>query len=411
MRHGAEPCARAGTARRSSPTDGSLKPQEPACARNASPPSSSWPSSRPSPEPSPPGDPHARPPPLPDAEEEALRLRCARTLRDQATGGCIAASSVPLAGSLLPLGPLFMVDALGRVGVGTATPARALDVAGVIRSQAGGVEFPDGSVQTTATLQGPAGPAGPPGPLEPPPLTTPTGTVEFVGVCGPDPIFEFTHLVQRSGGASFVLAFSRESDACSKNLFDAFSLMTVFPSVVVTVGDLEIALSSATIAGWGLETPPGLPPRETFAVDAQELTWTWSGPGGPDERDLALRPEHRLGSPSLGGANLTLVRPDLGPLPPGAFEVASARQDSARFELERLPDALTPSAIHAVTSGVLVGASELKLMLDDGGVDKEKVVTSINNLFLDVVELTADPTGVVTSSVEVNPGIWTIAFF
>jgi len=38
----------------------------------------------------------------------------------------------------------------GYVGIGTSTPTEQLDVAGVIRSSAGGFEFPDGTLQTTA---------------------------------------------------------------------------------------------------------------------------------------------------------------------------------------------------------------------------------------------------------------------
>ncbi|MDP6762996.1 MAG: FG-GAP-like repeat-containing protein, partial [Planctomycetota bacterium] len=51
----------------------------------------------------------------------------------------------------------------GEVGIGVLAPQRPLDVEGVVRSRSGGFEFPDGSLQTTATLQGPAGPTGPPG--------------------------------------------------------------------------------------------------------------------------------------------------------------------------------------------------------------------------------------------------------
>ena len=52
----------------------------------------------------------------------------------------------------------------GNVGIGTETPQTKLDVDGVIRSSSGGIEYPDGTVQTTATLVGPAGPTGPAGP-------------------------------------------------------------------------------------------------------------------------------------------------------------------------------------------------------------------------------------------------------
>jgi hypothetical protein len=41
---------------------------------------------------------------------------------------------------------------LGNVGIGTVSPTQKLDVAGVIRSSSGGYMFPDGTVQTTASL-------------------------------------------------------------------------------------------------------------------------------------------------------------------------------------------------------------------------------------------------------------------
>ncbi|MEQ8914927.1 MAG: hypothetical protein RIE03_21785, partial [Pseudomonadales bacterium] len=59
-----------------------------------------------------------------------------------------------------------MTLAGGKVGVGVASPAEALDVNGRIRAGQGFV-FPDGTVQTTAQLVGPAGPAGPAGPEGP----------------------------------------------------------------------------------------------------------------------------------------------------------------------------------------------------------------------------------------------------
>ena len=85
-------------------------------------------------------------------------------LVDQAGGAAIQASSIPTLGKLLPIGPKLFVDpALTRVGVGTTAPTQALDVDGVVRSRSGGIQFPDGTIQTTKTLQGPPGAQGPQG--------------------------------------------------------------------------------------------------------------------------------------------------------------------------------------------------------------------------------------------------------
>jgi hypothetical protein len=46
----------------------------------------------------------------------------------------------------------FLVQATGGFGINTTAPSAALDVAGVIRSSAGGFKFPDNSTQTTAGL-------------------------------------------------------------------------------------------------------------------------------------------------------------------------------------------------------------------------------------------------------------------
>jgi hypothetical protein len=69
----------------------------------------------------------------------------------------------------------------GNVGIGTATPGYRLTVNGVVQSLSGGFRFPDGSVQTTATLRGPAGPQGPPGPPGPA-VSTSAVCVDGVGV-------------------------------------------------------------------------------------------------------------------------------------------------------------------------------------------------------------------------------------
>jgi hypothetical protein len=56
----------------------------------------------------------------------------------------------------------------GQVGIGTTNPTSQLTVAGTIQSTSGGIQFPDGTVQTTAQLVGPRGPQGPVGQPGPP---------------------------------------------------------------------------------------------------------------------------------------------------------------------------------------------------------------------------------------------------
>jgi len=59
---------------------------------------------------------------------------------------------------------LVRINESGTVGIGTTTPTEMLTVAGTIYSLNGGFRFPDGTVQMTAQLEGPAGPPGPAGP-------------------------------------------------------------------------------------------------------------------------------------------------------------------------------------------------------------------------------------------------------
>jgi hypothetical protein len=56
----------------------------------------------------------------------------------------------------------------GNVGIGTTAPTARLQVTGLIHSTVGGIRFPDGTTQTTATISGPQGADGPPGIPGPP---------------------------------------------------------------------------------------------------------------------------------------------------------------------------------------------------------------------------------------------------
>ncbi|MEM7308975.1 MAG: tail fiber domain-containing protein [Planctomycetota bacterium] len=75
---------------------------------------------------------------------------CAASVRDQATGQCLPAASVPTLGALYPISESWFVGPLGNVGVGTTTPAADLTIAGNCSSALTGVlTLSVGSVQVT----------------------------------------------------------------------------------------------------------------------------------------------------------------------------------------------------------------------------------------------------------------------
>ena len=67
--------------------------------------------------------------------------------------GSVGISSVPTSGNLFVVGAgTLTVTQAGKVGIGTANPTSTLTVAGVIQSATGGIEFPDGTIQTSTNL-------------------------------------------------------------------------------------------------------------------------------------------------------------------------------------------------------------------------------------------------------------------
>src|SRR5207302_238395 len=70
------------------------------------------------------------------------------------------------AGSPVPWNDRLTIVNNGNVGIGVLTPTAPLEVAGNLKidNAGNGIVFPDGTIQTTASIQGPQGVPGPSGP-------------------------------------------------------------------------------------------------------------------------------------------------------------------------------------------------------------------------------------------------------
>ncbi|MEM7309110.1 MAG: FG-GAP-like repeat-containing protein [Planctomycetota bacterium] len=125
------------------------------------------------------------PMPTPAGAASDTAAYCPNAMIDQANGMCsMQGASVPTFGMLYPLGNDWLIEPKTRfMGVGAVDPLTQLDVNGTVRSRSGGVMFPDGTLQTTAQLTGPAGPEGPAGTQGP---TGPTGLAGPAGPTGPE---------------------------------------------------------------------------------------------------------------------------------------------------------------------------------------------------------------------------------
>lgn len=301
--------------------------------------------------------------------KNATRLACLQTVEDAASGDCVHVSSQPTLGMLLPLGPELFVDSFGRVGIGTLAPATTLDVAGVVRSRAGGFEFPDGSLQSTATLVGPQGPPGPAGPLEPPLPATSLGTVSFTGSinCDATSLAVYELSLELDGGNLGQLVFSKEVDACTPELFDAWSPpATNFPSVDFTLGDLGLQLEDASILEICVRAAPdtgsgSLPPRAELTLTYQKIHWIWTG---PQANSTSWDRFTFTGTGAdLGGASLLFALPDQDALTSGVelFDGALTTVGLGEVELVKPPDSFTPRGWLTALKNLSLGDSELEL--------------------------------------------------
>jgi hypothetical protein len=72
-----------------------------------------------------------------------------------------------------------------KVGIGTTSPTSPLTVNGTVETTSGGIKFPDGTVQITATLKGDTGPTGPTGRQGATGAQGPTGSTGTTGYTGP----------------------------------------------------------------------------------------------------------------------------------------------------------------------------------------------------------------------------------
>ncbi len=330
---------------------------------------------------------------------------CIDSLVDQSGGACLEAASAPTFGKLYPLGPEFNIDPLGRVGVGTLAPQRALDVDGMVRSRFGGIEYPDGTIQSTATL---TGPQGPPGPLTPPEPTTTIGSIQFAGFgCAPTgmPLYSFTHAVSNPGGGSSLvsLSFAKDVDACSFLILGAAVSGTVYPSAIVTVGTLRITLHDVRVTSVEMLSIENEHPREKVVLEVESLRWDETVAGTSGDWDLLT--STGSGSPSLAGSSLRFVNVDTGSVPSGDYPFDFATQTTSHplgspsftsnLILERSYDDLTPSLLHACAAGVILTQVEAVEMRFSTilGIDTEYLRYDLTDARVTEVRLERKPTG------------------
>jgi type VI protein secretion system component Hcp len=253
---------------------------------------------------------------------------CATMIEDASSDACLLADSTPTLGRLYPLGLELNIDTAGHVGIGTLNPSRMLDVAGRVRSRAEGFEFPDGTIQTTAHLQGP--------PIDPSAAPEPTGaigTIEFSGLNCPMltiPIFALDHRVISSatstgGGGAVVrptfgdIAVDVGINRCTVALIAAAVQGQFVPEATLRVEDLTVTLTDVLIVGVETLSLEGPLARERLLLAFQVIGWSYGAEGSP-----AVDSSWDLGTNSGIGMvpqNPIFVLPDQDPIMPDEWEI------------------------------------------------------------------------------------------
>ncbi len=130
----------------------------------------------------------------------------------------------------------FRITAAGNVGIGVTSPAFKLDVAGEIRSSSGGFRFPDGTVQTTAAVSGGGSPWTPSGSN----IYFSTGNVG-IGTTTPAYALDVNGSVRISTGNSLHLTragVNRNISFTNASNNDDLGMMTAYPSSGTNVASM-----------------------------------------------------------------------------------------------------------------------------------------------------------------------------
>jgi len=137
--------------------------------------------------------------------------------------------------------PSMTVDTTGNIGVGTFTPASKLTVTGLIETTTGGVKFPDGTIQTTASGAGSI-----------------TGVTAGAGLSGGGTIGNVTLAVDNLGVATTMLANSAvtapkiASGQVVKTLNGMNDSVTLAAGSNITITPLGNTLTIASTASSGI---------------------------------------------------------------------------------------------------------------------------------------------------------------